>query len=208
MQSHRKTILLGALPLVGILWFPVEGTARDDSSYEREEQRAAARLSERDQKSFDAFLNSHWETANELYRDPELINNERFLRGHSELRDWLEDHREAADAIRANPRAAIWQERTAGRRAEEERRPTAAQMSERDLRSFDAYLDAHDETAELLYEKPELINDRRFVREHEALSDWLENHPDAAEAIQANPQKFLWRDRKVNTQDFLRQLLR
>lgn len=206
MQPYRKTLLLGVLPLVGILGLPPDSTARDDHSYERAE-RYAARLSTREQQSFDAFLNSHWETANELYREPELINNERFLRGHSDLRNWLEDHPEAAEAIRANPRAAIWQERTGGQRAAEAQR-SPARVSERDLHSFDAYLDAHDETARLLYENPELVNDRRFVREHDALGDWLEDHSEAAEAIQANPHKFLWRDRKASAQDFLEQLFR
>jgi hypothetical protein len=64
-------------------------------------------------------------------------------------------------------------------------------MSERDLRSFENYLDTHDETARTLYQNPELINDRRFVRTHDSLNDWMDNHPDAAEALRANPNKFL-----------------
>src|SRR5216684_3535351 len=83
----------------------------------------------------------------------------------------------------------------------EERRPAAARMSERDLSSFEDYLNAHDETAQLLYQDPDLIKDRRFVRNHEALHDWLENHPDGAAAIQADPQQFLWRERSRSPQD-------
>ena len=49
-------------------------------------------------------------------------------------------------------------------------------------------------------------NYRRFVRDHEDLHNWLRDHPDAAKAIQANPDKFLWRSRTTNAQDFLRQL--
>jgi hypothetical protein len=77
-----------------------------------------------------------------------------------DLRDWLEDHQEAAAAIQADPLAALWQERTAERR-DEERRATSGRMSERDLRSFEDYLNAHDETAQALYQNPELINDRQ-----------------------------------------------
>jgi len=61
---------------------------------------------------------------------------------------------------------------------------------------------------ELLYQDPELIKDRRFVRTHDALHDWLEAHPEAAAAIQANPQQYLWRERTRSPQDFLRQLLK
>jgi hypothetical protein len=80
-------------------------------------------------------------------------------------------------------------------------------MRERDLRSFENFLDAHPETAQRLYQEPDLINDRQFVRNREALNDWLENHPDAAQALRANPHKFLWRERNVSASDFLSQLL-
>jgi hypothetical protein len=83
----------------------------------------------------------------------------------------------------------------------------SARMSERDLRSFEHYLDTHDETARTLYENPELINDRRFVRTHDALNDWLTKHPDAAEALHANPDQYLWRERRTSAADFLNQLL-
>src|SRR5712692_8264346 len=91
---------------------------------------------------------------------------------------------------------------------EHQERRSSARVSERDLRSFEDYLNSHDETAQLLYQNPDLINDRQFVRRHDALHDWLEDHQEAAATIQANPQKFLWRERSVGPSDFLRQLLK
>ncbi len=210
MQTNWTKVSLLLFPLAGVLWSaPLVSAYDDNPRYEREERRpAAARMSERDLDKFDAYLDAHWETAQELYRDPDLVKNERFLRGHADLRDWLENHPDAATAIQADPRAAIWHGRTSERGEREERRPAAARMSERDLSSFEDYLNAHDETAQLLYQDPDLIKDRRFVRNHEALHDWLENHPDGAAAIQADPQQFLWRERSRSPQDFLRQLLK
>ncbi len=206
MTTCWKKICMGMLSIIGLLTFPLTGMARDDRSYEREEGRGDTRLSARDQRSFDAFLDAHDETAQELYRNPDLISNERFLKGHSELRDWLDDHPDAAAAIQADPRAALWHERSTERRAPDERYTTTGQLSERDLRSFEDYLDADDETAQELYQNPALINDRRFIRDHEELHTWLRDHRDAAAVIQANPDKFLWRSRTTNAQDFLRQL--
>lgn len=210
MQTNWTKVSLLLFPLAGGLWSAPFVSAYDDNSrYEHEERRAAAaRMSERDSHKFEAFLDSHWETAQDLYRDPELVNNDRFLRGHSDLRDWLDDHQDAAQVIRADPRAAIWHARTSERYEGEEHRAAATQMSERDLRSFEDYLNSHDETAQELYQNPDLINDRRFIREHRALHDWLEDHQEAAATIQANPQKFLWRERSVGAADFLRQLLK
>ena len=80
-------------------------------------------------------------------------------------------------------------------------------MSEQDLRSFERYLDTHDETARTHYQNPDLVNDRQFVREHDALQDWMENHPDAARALRADPDQYLWRQRSTSAADFLNQLL-
>ncbi len=198
--SLRKSMFL-AIPVAGLLGIAPLGFAE-------ERRPAAAHMSERDLQKFDAYLDAHDETAQELYRDPNLVKNERFLRGHADLSDWLDNHPEAAAAIQADPRAAIWHERTTERGEREERRPAATRMSERDLSSFEDYLNTHDETAQLLYQDPELIKDRRFVRNHDALHDWLEAHPDAAAAIQANPQQYLWRERTRSPQDFLHQLLK
>jgi hypothetical protein len=89
-----------------------------------------------------------------------------------------------------------------------EERSNRARMSEQDLRSFEHYLDTHDETAQMLYRQPDLINDRRFVHQHEALQDWLANHQEAAEALHANPDQYLWRERNTNAADFLNQLFK
>jgi hypothetical protein len=204
---HKLSPLVLCFTLTFLL--PSVGSAQDD--YDREGRRSSTRMSERDQRSFERFLDSHDETAQELYRDPDLVKSERFLEGHSALRNWLEDHPDAAEALRDDPRAIIWRERTTtGREREEreERRPTTARISERDLESFNAYLDSHDETADLLYQNPELIKDRQFVRDHDALNDWLRDHPDAAEAIRANPHVFLRRERSSTPQDVIRQLLK
>jgi hypothetical protein len=118
-----------ALCFAVTLFFPSVGSAQDD--YDREDRRSSTQLSERDQRSFERFLDSHDETAQELYRNPDLVKNERFLKGHSALSNWLDDHQDAAEIIQANPRAVIWRERgttererSTGEREREERQPT------------------------------------------------------------------------------------
>jgi hypothetical protein len=80
-------------------------------------------------------------------------------------------------------------------------------MSERNLRSFEGYLDSHDATAQLLYQNPDLITDRSFVRQQETFDNWLQNHPDAARAERADPDRYLWRERSTTAPDFVPQLL-
>jgi len=201
MKSQTKTILFAILPLVGVLF-----TSPLVSAADWERDRVTVRVSERDLRSFEAYLDSHWETAQELYRDPDLINNRPYVGKHRALKKWLADHSTAAREIRANPRAFLWRQRGARGHAEH-RPPSSGRISERDLRSFEAYLDSDWQTANLLYQNPALINDRRFVRDHSALQDWMEDHSETAAVIQANPDKFLWRQRDTSVQDFLNQLL-
>ncbi|HKA54731.1 MAG TPA: hypothetical protein VKJ47_13815 [Candidatus Binatia bacterium] len=208
MMRRVKNSLVVICSLAGMLALPLlVSTAAADMNYGREGSRAGTRLTERDMRSLDNFLDAHWEIADELYRDPELVNNDRFLRGHGELRDWMDNHPDAAQAIQADPRAAIWHERTTAR-SEGERRSAPAQLSERDSRSLDDYLNSHDETAQELSRNPDLINDRQYVRGHQALHDWMDSHQEAAATIQANPDKFLRRERSVGAKDVLRQLLK
>jgi hypothetical protein len=162
-------------------------------------------MSQRDWRSFQDYLDSHDETAQQLYRNPELLKDHRFLRNHEALNDWLEAHPDATEALQEDPYRYLQREQGAAR-PYGAREPRAV-MSERDLRSFETFLDSNPETAKRLYENPELINDRQFVRNRTSLADWIDNHPEAAETLRANPEKFLWRERTTSPADFLGQLL-
>ena len=195
MPTPTKTVFLGILSLVGLLALPPLAAANDTNwqQHEDREHRAKEELSTRDRHNFEAYLDAHWETAQLLYQQPELINDRQFLHNHRALRDWLADHTEAARVIQANPRQVLWEQRTAQRRTARSGSP--AELSTRDRHNFEAHLDAHSETAQLLYQQPELINDRQFLRDHRALRDWLADHIEAARVIQANPRQVLWEQR-------------
>ncbi len=200
MKPHVTSALFVALPLAGSLCLvPVVSADRDDSRRSYSEDQ----ISSRDLRSFQQYLDAHEETARVLYQNPDLINDRQFVREHDALKAWLTDHPDAAAALRADPDRYL----TRATSSSSSDREGRASMSEKDLRSFERYLDTHDETARTLYQTPALINDRQFVREHDALQEWLENHPDAARALWADPDQYLWRQRSTSAADFLNQLL-
>jgi len=208
MTTDCKKILAVALSFAGtlctaqIVSADYDDRRAESRSYDDREDEP--RMSTKDQRSFEKYLDSNSQTARKLYQDPELIRDREFIRDHESLDEWLDSHANAAEALQANPQKYLRSNRA--RQTSDDHKTTS--MSERDLSSFESFLDSNPETARRLYDNPELIKDRQFAQNNTALNAWLDNHPQAADAIQANPHKFLWRERKVGPADFLQQLLK
>lgn len=172
------------------------------------ERQNVPQMSARDQRSFERYLESDTQTAQQLHQDPELIRDDAFLRDHESLDKWLDSHSSAAKALEENPHRYLG---SGGARLSSAGRTTSS-MSDQELQRFENFLANNPDTARRLSENPELIKDRQFARSNTALNDWMSNNPQAANAIQANPHKYLWREpkaeRKSSTADLLQQLLK
>jgi len=59
---------------------------------------------------FDQFLDSHREIAEQLRKDPSLVNNDRFVKDHPELQTYLKDHPGIREEIKENPNSFMRQE--------------------------------------------------------------------------------------------------
>jgi len=208
MSTHCTKILAVTLSFAGTLCTAQIGSAESDDQRSEPrsytDQQDEAGMSTRDQRSFERYLESNAQTAHQLHQDPELIRDRAFIRDHKSLDEWLDSHANAAEALQANPHKYLRTNR-ASHTSDDQK---TANMSERDLSSFESFLDSNPETARRLYENPDLMKDRQFARNNTALNEWMDTHPQAADAIQANPHKFLWRERKMGAADFLQQLLK
>src|SRR2546425_10304653 len=54
-------------------------------------------------------------------------------------------------------------------------------ITRRELRNFDQFLDSHPEVAEALRKDPNLINNPNWVSKHHELKDWLERQEERRE---------------------------
>jgi hypothetical protein len=181
---------VGALVLASVM-IPTSSMARE---YEQ------ARISEADLRSFQRYLDEHEETAHELYRDPDLINDRKYVRSHQALRDWLEDHPEAAREIRDNPRAVLSRERGRGSRGSDVE-AESSRLTERQRRSWDDFLADNRAIARDLSRNPDLVNDTRYVHDHESLDEWFHEHREAATIIMASPSAYLTRSSRSSEPD-------
>lgn len=174
-----------------VLWRNRESRDEDDSQTD---------ISDRDLQSWEEFLDGQTTIADDLQRNPDLLNNAHYIRQNRALADWLYDHPEAARIIKADPPKYAQRDDTSSPRVPSQ--PTAEEV-----REFEDFLNREWEIADALYREPELVNNRTFLRDNPALAQWLREHPRMARALSERPRDYLWRQRGLSIEDFLRQLL-
>src|SRR5437588_9648370 len=104
--------------------------------------------------NFDRFLDTHPEIAKQLQANPSLINNPEWVENHPDLRAFLASHPGVREEIRETPRYFMQREQ---RFESTENRP--ADLSTREVETFDRFLDHHKDIAKELRQNPALVND-------------------------------------------------
>jgi len=151
-----------------------EGTAADRDR-DRDRQELA---------NFDHFLDSHPEIAEQLRRNPSLVDDRDFVKNHPALQTYLEDHQGVSQALKDNPNGFMQAENHYDRNEDNRDR------DRQEFANFDRFLDSHREIAEQLRKNPSLIDDPSFVRNHPALKTYLQDHPQFRDQLRQDPNIF------------------
>jgi dsDNA-binding SOS-regulon protein len=146
---------------------------------------------------FDQFLDSHREIAEQLRKDPSLVNNGEFVKNHPALQTYLQDHPGIREEIKENPNSFMRQENRYDRQEDNRDRDTNRQ----ELANFDRFLDSHREISEQLRKDPSLVNREQFVKDHPALQTYLQDHPGVREEIRENPDSFMKAENREDRQE-------
>jgi len=136
---------------------------------------------------FDQFLDSHREIAEQVRKNPSLLDNREFVQNHPELQSFLQQHPGVREEIKENPNAFMRQEDRFDRREDARDRD----VNREELARFDKFLDSHREIAEQLRKDPSLVDNREFVKNHPALQTFLQQHPGVSEELKENPNAFM-----------------
>jgi len=136
--------------------------------------------------SFDQFLDKHHEIAEQLRKNPGLVNNQQFLNDHPALQEYLGTHKNVREEIDENPQAFMHQEARFDRREDGMGRDMY-----RERASFGRFLGAHSELSEQLSKNPSLVRNREFMATHPELQDYLKAHPAAQTQLTQNPEPFI-----------------
>jgi len=143
--------------------------------------------------SFNNFLDAHPEVAEQLRKDPSLVNNKQFVESHTALQQYLSEHPQMLNEYQENPNAFMRQEQRFDRREDRGAMPT-------ELANMDQFLDQHPEIAEQLRKDPSLIDNKRFVENHAALQQFLAEHPQLRDEFRENPNAFMNREDRFDGQ--------
>src|SRR4029077_2824453 len=129
--------------------------------------------------SFDNFLDTHQEIAEQLRKDPSLVNNQEFVERHGDLQQYLQQHPEVREELSQNPNGFMHQEQRFDRREDQARGDR--DVTRRELANMDRFMDSNPEIAAQLRSNPSLVNDKQFVDNHPALQQFLAEHPGVRE---------------------------
>lgn len=143
--------------------------------------------------NFDRYLDNHPEIAEQLARNPRLVDNREFMEQHPGLIDYLRDHPRLREELREQPGAFMT--RQGHYEWREDHMPkwgTGAPHAA----SMDQWMDQHPGTAAALTKDPRLIDNRDFVQNHPELSGYLAHHPEMRSEFRAHPYRFIKHERQ------------
>jgi hypothetical protein len=193
MKNKLKNSL-AFVAMASLFYVGVPATARSQDAPNQNVTRAAQDndTTRREVAQFDQFLDGHPEIAEQVRKDPSLLDKRDFVDTHPELRTYLQDHPGIRDEIRENPNAFMHQENNFDRR-EDDRDINRARL--------DRFLDGHPEIAEQVRKDPSLLNNRDFVDHHPALQSFMQGQPGLRDEARNNPGGLISRQDDVDRRD-------
>jgi hypothetical protein len=138
---------------------------------------------------FHQFADSHREIADQLRKDPGLINNRDFVNGYPDLRAFLQQHPELSAQMRQNPNAFMQQEDRLNGQVDERGFDRGRRAEE-----FRRFLDDHPEIAEQVRRDHSLAVNHQFIDSHPDLKGFYQANPDIRQRVQQDPDAFMQRE--------------
>jgi dsDNA-binding SOS-regulon protein len=180
--------------LATLFWFCSPAGAQTMAAQKNDDSSRAVQDRDRDLDRqelarFDQFLDSHREIAEQVRKDPSLLNNKEFVKNHPALQSYLQEHPGVRDQVKQDPSAFMRQEDRYDRR--EDMRRGDRNATRQEMGRFDQFLDHHREMSEQLRKNPSLVNDQQYLQDHPALQTYLQDHPAVRQQITQNPNAFM-----------------
>jgi len=153
--------------------------------------------------SMDRFMDGHPEIAEQLRKNPALVDNKEFVENHPALQQYLAEHPGVREEYKENPNAFMNQEQRFDRREDQSRDRDFRDrdVTRGELAGMDRFMDSHPEIGEQLRKNPDLVNNKEFVENHPALQQYLTDHPGVREEFKENPNAFISQEQRFDRRE-------
>ena len=179
-----------------------EEIQENPNAFMHQEQRLDARETRQELANFDHFLDKHPEIAEQLRKDPSLVNNKQFVNSHPELQQFLQGYSGLAQDLQQDPNGFMRQEDRLDRGENGMNQGGMDRDRNRgEMASMDSFLDGHPEIAEQVRKDPSLLTKEKFVKSHPALQTYLQQHPQVRDEIGENPNNFMQREQRFDQRE-------
>lgn len=196
-QLHIKNVL--TISAVGtLLWIVPPANAQSGQDNNPPPTRSSD-ASQGELARFDQFLDSHRDVADQLRRDPSLVNNSEYLQSHPDLQTYLQQHPGIRQQITDNPNAFMQREDRFDRREDARDHDRGGNRGE--LASFDRFLDDHKQISQELRGDPQRIKDQSFLQKYPDLQNYLQEHPAVRQQLNENPNAFMNREYRYDQRE-------
>jgi hypothetical protein len=129
------------------------------------------------------YLDEHPEVAEQLARDPRLVDNPQFLATHPGMDEYFRNHPEIREELQNHPDRFMAREGYYDNHHE--------WHYGHPLATTDHYMDSHPEVAQQLEKDPALVDNHGYVDSHPGLHEYLQNHPIARHDWKSHPFRYM-----------------
>ena len=150
--------------------------------------------------NFDHFLDDHREIAEQVRKDPSLLDNREFVKNHPALESYLQQHPGVRTELKENPNAFMREEDRFDRPEDRRDRDPAHER----MHNFGEFLGGHANISQQLSKDPTLVKNEEYLTNHPELRDYLKTHPDVQQDLMANPQNFVKSAQQFNTNNTMK----
>src|SRR2546428_8347127 len=192
LRNYLRSAILGGSMAICLIGLPIAATAQQVSG-----QAENPDLTRQQVATFDQFLDSHPQIAQQLQANPSLINNAEFLEGQPQLQVFLTRQSELSEELKENPAFFMQRERQF-EKAENRANPNP-DLTRQQVATLDRNRDAQGQSAQLLRASLLIINNAEFLEGQPQLQAFLTSHPELSEELKENPAFFMHRERRFET---------
>ena len=161
-----------------------------EDSYRDSQRVGDSDVTRRELANMDRFMDSHPEVAEQLRKDPSLVDNTRFVESHPALQEFLAQHPFVREEYKENPNGFMRPEQSFdGQQDSFMRRDRDVTRDE--LASFNEFMEDHNKIASEVSKHPALATNEEFLENHPDLQQYLASHPKVQEGLRENPQSFM-----------------